>query len=1092
MTKNLEELLQSCTVKIIIPDAGWGTGFFVAPGKILTCAHIISRLRDQPIHLQWEKQDFRAQASVITLLPDPYDLALLRCKLPTETGLECVYLDEEVRSRDPLYLFGYPDQGDTHGEPRTVNCDGITGSKTASILFNQGQIRPGMSGSPLLNQRTGKVCGIVKFTRDRTTDLGGGAIPTSTIFEQIPKLRELQHKYHKKNPQWKNILYNHPLPSRDDIRKKLTQYLKSGADNLNIFDNPRPSNLLRAEYSVVPFTGREDLLEHMLEWCKSSSSFSIQVLHGQAGMGKTRLMREVCLRLEVDGWITGFLHHRGDLRHSYHDAFQQMTDSPFPFLLIIDYTETQYHNVEILLELLRERDNKIPFRLVLVARQLGEWFEWIRINYIDRDVFEEEVFFETKLVDIASDYMRRELFWAARRKFNSLIYPDLNHQEVTNSVYEYRDFSKNMLGRPLIIQLTALVEVLGYKETKLDKLFKHLFNHEERYWLNLIRKRYFHPSPALTRACKLLVAINTLLAGQSCRGLRDIAEKIPSVFDLESPELRDVLAILSECYEIEPNLLEPLQPDLIGELLISEVLSAEPNLFKSLLSCISHDQVKVVFEVLNRAAEHFDAADKWLDEGLACNFSQFSPIMLTVASETGGKAARSLTKFIKKGLLDRATTQKLEKNLPNYTVDLREARVLIVENCLSYLTEKNSISERARLLAKLSAYLLGLARLADAQEKAREAADYYRRIAKNNPIHLENLAFSLTIYAEALVGETKIKEAEKPAREAFEIYKVLDRKGVDKARLRLANSQNTLATIIGEARDFSVALQLIDSSIQIYQEHKGKSGYAYSVELASCLANKSLLLGALGRQEEALWAALNATRLFRKFIENRRGQCHFELAIGLLGLASRYYELGSLEQAFTFSKESEKVLRNLSKCQPNAFKRYLARVLLNQAMILRVINNRISDQPAREAVKIYQEIFDSSLADTSNELSIALSNLGDILREQGKNSDAIDLFYKAISLELEAQIISNKNASLPWISASIVVRHNLSLALKNLGKYDDALERSIEALHRLIPLFEEHQELYFGWMKKLIANYQAICVESDKPVLEEFRKYFDL
>jgi hypothetical protein len=45
-----------------------------------------------------------------------------------------------------------------------------------------------MSGAPLLNQRTGKVCGIVKFTRDRSFDLGGGAVPTSVILAQFPEL----------------------------------------------------------------------------------------------------------------------------------------------------------------------------------------------------------------------------------------------------------------------------------------------------------------------------------------------------------------------------------------------------------------------------------------------------------------------------------------------------------------------------------------------------------------------------------------------------------------------------------------------------------------------------------------------------------------------------------------------------------------------------------------------------------------------------------------------------------------------------------------------------------------------------------------
>jgi hypothetical protein len=77
-------------------------------------------------------------------------------------------------------------------------CDGITGSEIASILFNLGQVRPGISGSLLLNQRTGKVCGMVKFTRDRSFNLGGGAIPTRVILEQWPQLRKLQQEFHQR------------------------------------------------------------------------------------------------------------------------------------------------------------------------------------------------------------------------------------------------------------------------------------------------------------------------------------------------------------------------------------------------------------------------------------------------------------------------------------------------------------------------------------------------------------------------------------------------------------------------------------------------------------------------------------------------------------------------------------------------------------------------------------------------------------------------------------------------------------------------------------------------------------------------------
>ena len=64
--------------------------------------------------------------------------------------------------------------------------------------------------APLLNQRTGKVCGIVKFTRDRSFDLGGGAVPTAAILEKFPQLREFQEQFYQRDRRWRDL---EPKPS---------------------------------------------------------------------------------------------------------------------------------------------------------------------------------------------------------------------------------------------------------------------------------------------------------------------------------------------------------------------------------------------------------------------------------------------------------------------------------------------------------------------------------------------------------------------------------------------------------------------------------------------------------------------------------------------------------------------------------------------------------------------------------------------------------------------------------------------------------------------------------------------------------------
>ncbi len=230
----LEDLLQDCTVRITIPgQGGWGTGFFVATGLILTCAHVVKR-SPQQIQIEWQNESLNAVVELERSIPDPYDLALLRVTLATEGHPPCVWLDEEVRSRDPLYLFGYPDQDFPNGCPVAFHCEGLTGDEPALIKFALGQVRPGMSGSPLLNQRTGGVCGMVKFTRDRSSDLGGGAIPTRVILEQLPQLRELQQQFRQRDSRWIDCLCERTAEPSHTVHGDVVAGDKVGRDKIGV------------------------------------------------------------------------------------------------------------------------------------------------------------------------------------------------------------------------------------------------------------------------------------------------------------------------------------------------------------------------------------------------------------------------------------------------------------------------------------------------------------------------------------------------------------------------------------------------------------------------------------------------------------------------------------------------------------------------------------------------------------------------------------------------------------------------------------------------------------------------------------------
>ncbi|NJN72447.1 MAG: trypsin-like peptidase domain-containing protein [Limnothrix sp. RL_2_0] len=135
------------------------------------------------LSLQWQGQSL---AITTIRIPNPnIDLAVLY--LAENLDHDWVMLDEEMTERERLKTFGYP-EGYAQGDPATFEYEGMTGDRQL-IKFKAGQVQKGFSGSPLVNERTNRVCGVIKKTRDKQLDLGGRAIPVGLVFETFPELK---------------------------------------------------------------------------------------------------------------------------------------------------------------------------------------------------------------------------------------------------------------------------------------------------------------------------------------------------------------------------------------------------------------------------------------------------------------------------------------------------------------------------------------------------------------------------------------------------------------------------------------------------------------------------------------------------------------------------------------------------------------------------------------------------------------------------------------------------------------------------------------------------------------------------------------
>ncbi|MFC7726422.1 MarP family serine protease [Nocardioides sp. GCM10028917] len=137
-----------------------GTGFFYAPGRLMTNAHVVAGVTRPEV----EVGGTSVTASVVLYDPE-LDIAVL--SLP-DTGSLPLAFDTEVQPRDPVAVLGYPEDGPYDVESGRVRSEqrlrspDIYGEGTVirQVFSLRGLVRPGNSGGPIVTS-AGDVAGMV-------------------------------------------------------------------------------------------------------------------------------------------------------------------------------------------------------------------------------------------------------------------------------------------------------------------------------------------------------------------------------------------------------------------------------------------------------------------------------------------------------------------------------------------------------------------------------------------------------------------------------------------------------------------------------------------------------------------------------------------------------------------------------------------------------------------------------------------------------------------------------------------------------------------------------------------------------------------
>jgi len=285
----LHECLRQSTLKIKNQKSTKkGTGFFILPGMIVTCAHVVEDAIKNASPVEIVYNDKSLLGHIHSIQSNHTDLAVLKVDFFEHP---CVFLLDHITIGDQLYSYGYPNDN-PNGDSLTLEYEGPTG-KPLLYKLKGGQVLPGMSGSPLLNQTTGGICGFIKSTRDRSFDLGGRAIPAQEIFSAINGLKEKHKSFHKKNMHhWLNFLDN--------------DYCSTILNNLKYSQMKRCIDVKTCfHHSPIAnneiFIGREKYLKMLDEsWKNFETNIFCFVAWG--GMGKTSLVMNWLNRMKKNDW----------------------------------------------------------------------------------------------------------------------------------------------------------------------------------------------------------------------------------------------------------------------------------------------------------------------------------------------------------------------------------------------------------------------------------------------------------------------------------------------------------------------------------------------------------------------------------------------------------------------------------------------------------------------------------------------------------------------------------------------------------------------------------------------------------------------
>jgi hypothetical protein len=799
-----------------------------------------------------------------------------------------------------------------------------------------------------------------------------------------------------------------------------------------------PNRLLVAAYGVVPFRGRTAEKESLLSWCQSTPTAGVVLVTGPGGSGKTRLAAEICQARKSDGWVAGFLKDNDptDLRG--------LLETDHPVLVAIDYAETRIDQVVGLIERLGATRPQKPWRVLLVARDAGDW--WPQIATRTHDPSTGSLLASAGLYALGpietSEHGQRDALVEAMRAFATVL-------GIPAGGLRTPDLPRSGFDRPLYIQMAALSAVCSTQTTEArtprraaeESLLRDALQREQRYWRESARQAHLKIADQVAARA---VAIATMTIAHNEDEAEAALRAVPDLEEESQTMRRRAADWLHTLYEGERDeWFRPLEPDLLGETNVAAVLDEVPSIASRLVARSSPEQVKRALTVMTRAAQRDPSVRRSLEIAIAANLEAVWLTAVDVAKETGDPLGDVLTAVIRHDPRPDIVAQLLFR-LPQDTVALRALGEFVTRASLDLVKSGSRDPDLlATLLNNLSNHLSHMGRLDEALSAIREVVAIRRRLAgSDGDERRSELAGALSNLAGCLSALGKREDALAAVDEAVDLCRALAAAKPEAFRPQLATSLSGLSICLLELGRYEQANAAGYAEVKLRRVLATEDPETSKPDLARSLSNYSRCLSLLGRSDDALAAISESVDTFRELAKGRPDAFGLNLAGSLVNLSIELAGHGCQEEALATIAEAVDIYRKLAASHSEYCRPQLAAALISLSNRLAALGQREASLEAiSEAVDLYRSLAASHPDSFRANLATCLNNRSAQLGALGRREEALTAISEAVEIR-RALAEAYPDAFRLGLATSL---HNLSSALAALGRSEEARAAASEA-----------------------------------------------